>query len=96
MMKLRFSFLFWTAMAMLLLSAGYVCAQTTPSADAPPPVSEFPDTTQQNAKPETTFKINSSLVSLFFTARDKHNGLIPTLSRSDCSVFEDKQPQTIK
>ncbi|MGB7190951.1 MAG: VWA domain-containing protein [Acidobacteriaceae bacterium] len=96
MMKLRFHVLFAAAMAALLVGAGYACAQTTPSAGAPPPVSDFPDTTQQGAKPEVTFKVNSSLVSLFFTARDKHNGLVPTLSRSDCSVSEDKQPQTIK
>ncbi|MFZ0662544.1 MAG: VWA domain-containing protein [Acidobacteriaceae bacterium] len=95
MVKFRFALFFWGAMAAVLLCAGVALAQTTPSADAPPP-DQFPNTPQQNAKPETTFKINSNLVSLFFTARDKHNGLIPTLSRSDCSVFEDKQPQTIK
>src|SRR6185437_7897743 len=94
-MKLRF-YVLAAVTAALLWSAGNVYAQTTPSADAPPPVSNFPDTTQQEARPETTFKVSSNLVSLFFTARDKHNGLVPTLSRSDCSVFEDKQPQTIK
>jgi VWFA-related protein len=82
------------AAAALLLCTAFACAQTTPSADAPP-VSEFPDTPQQK-QPETTFKVNVNLVSLFFTARDKHNGLIPTLSKSDCNIFEDKQPQTIK
>lgn len=82
------------AAAALLLCTAFACAQTTPSADAPP-VSEFPDT-QQQTQPEKTFKVNVNLVSLYFTARDKHNGLIPTLSKSDCSIFEDKQPQTIK
>ena len=95
-MKLRFHVLLSAVAAALVLSTGYAGAQTTPSAGAPPPVSNFPDTTQQEARPETTFKVSSNLVSLFFTARDKHNGLVPTLSRSDCSVFEDKQPQTIK
>jgi VWFA-related protein len=84
----------WAANVALLLCAVGACAQTTPSADAPP-VSEFPDTTQQ-AKPETTFKVNVNLVSLYFTVRDKHNGLIPTLSKSDCSVYEDNQLQVIK
>ncbi|HEX5236084.1 MAG TPA: VWA domain-containing protein [Silvibacterium sp.] len=84
----------WTFIAVLLLCSGYASAQTTPSADAPP-VSQFPDTPQQD-RPEATFKVNVNLVSLFFTARDKHNGLIPTLSKSDCNIFEDKQPQTIK
>lgn len=95
MVKFRFALYFRMATAATLLCAAVAFAQTTPSADAPPP-DQFPDTPQQNAKPETTFKVNSNLVSLFFTARDKHNGLIPTLSRSDCSVFENKQPQTIK
>ncbi|HET7100317.1 MAG TPA: VWA domain-containing protein, partial [Terriglobia bacterium] len=96
MAKLRFHLPLWMVVAaVLLLSVGYACAQTTPSADAPP-VAEFPNTPQQNQKPEATFKVNSTLVSLFFTARDRHNGLIPTLSRSDCTVSEDKQPQTIK
>jgi VWFA-related protein len=94
MYKCRPRLLFLLAAMAALLCAGYACAQTTPSADAPP-VSEFPDTPQQT-KPETTFKVNVNLVSLFFTVRDKHNGLIPTLSKSDCSIYEDKQLQTIK
>jgi VWFA-related protein len=94
MFKSRFRLLPWAATVALLLCAAYACAQTTPSAEAPPE-SQFPDTTQQQ-KPETTFKVNVNLVSMYFTVRDKHNGLIPTLSKSDCSIFEDKQPQTIK
>lgn len=82
------------AAAALMLSAAYACAQTTPSAEAPP-VSQFPDTPEQQT-PQATFKVNVNLVSLYFTARDKHNGLIPTLSKSDCSIFENKEPQTIK
>lgn len=70
-------------------------AQTTPSADAPPADSNFPDQPDDN-KPATTLKVNVNLVSLYFTVRDKHNGLIPTLAKSDCSITEDKQPQTIK
>lgn len=96
-MMLRFRLGCFAAIALaFFLSTVGVQAQTTPSADAPPPVSNFPDTTQQNGRPEATFKVNSTLVSLFFTARDRHNGLIPTLSRSDCTVYEDKRPQAIK
>jgi VWFA-related protein len=94
MRKFRFHLLSCIAIVAALLWVACARAQTTPSADAPP-VSEFPDTTQPT-KPETTFKVNVNLVSLYFTVRDKHNGLIPTLSKSDCSIFEDKQPQTIK
>lgn len=95
MVSLRLRLTFYAATAALLLCGGSAFAQTTPSADAPP-AAEFPDTPQQNAKPATTFKVSSNLVSLYFTARDKHNGLIPTLSRSDCDVYENKQLQTIK
>ncbi|HEY1809462.1 MAG TPA: VWA domain-containing protein [Acidobacteriaceae bacterium] len=77
------------------LSAPAARAQTTPSADAPPPASNFPDQPDES-KPATTLKVNVNLVSLYFTVRDKHNGLIPTLAKSDCSILEDKQPQTIK
>ena len=85
----------WTAFAAVLLCTVGAFAQTTPSADAPPADSNFPDTTQQ-ARPEKTFKVNVNLVSLFFTVRDKHNGLIPTLSKSDCNIYEDGKLQTIK
>lgn len=94
MLKCRFRLFLWVAVAALSLCAVYVSAQTTPSPDAPPE-SQFPDTPEQQ-QPQATFKVNVNLVSLFFTARDKHNGLIPTLSKSDCNIFEDKQPQTIK
>jgi VWFA-related protein len=96
----NFSLRLPVALLGLLLAAlglGAPCArsQTTPSADAPPPASSFPDQPDE-AKPSETLKINVNLVSLYFTVRDKHNGLIPTLAKSDCSIFEDKQPQTIK
>lgn len=95
MQKFRSHVFPWAAaVAIMLLCAGYAAAQTTPSADAPP-TSQFPDTTPDQT-PQATFKVNVNLVSMFFTARDKHNGLIPTLSKSDCNIFENKQPQTIK
>jgi VWFA-related protein len=81
--------------AFLLPGAPSLRAQTTPSADAPPPASTFPDEAPVDT-PATTLKVNVNLVSLYFTVRDKHNGLIPTLAKSDCSILEDKQPQTIK
>ncbi|MFT4113232.1 VWA domain-containing protein [Silvibacterium sp.] len=83
------------AAGLVLVPSSAAFAQTTPSADAPPADSNFPDQPDEN-KPETTLKVNVNLVSLYFTVRDKHNGLIPTLAKSDCTVFEDKQPQNIK
>jgi VWFA-related protein len=92
----RFSVLALLCLAPLLLPAPHARAQTTPSADAPPPASSFPDEQPDEGKPATTLKVNVNLVSLFFTVRDKHNGLIPTLAKSDCGILEDKVPQTIK
>lgn len=71
-----------------------VFAQDAPSPDASP-VSNAPDTTIQD-KPATTLKVNVNLVSLYFTVRDKHNALIPNLTKDDCTILEDKQPQKIK
>jgi VWFA-related protein len=78
------------------LGAGRALAQAEPSPDAPP-VSTAPDTTQQDEQlPTTTLKVNVNLVSNYFSVRDKHNGLVSTLTKQDCSIIEDKVPQTIK
>src|SRR5271166_2835666 len=81
---------------LLCLGSGRMLAQVAPSPDAPP-VSNAPDTTQQDDQlPTTTLKVNVNLVSLYFSVRDKHNGLVSTLTKNDCNVLEDKAPQTIK
>ena len=86
--------------ALLLLIAPFVFttlarAQTAPSPDAPP-VSTVPDTPEAEEAPAATLKVNVNLVSLYFTVRDKHNGLVSTLTKKDCNILEDKQQQTIK
>src|SRR5271156_5785918 len=87
---------FVTVAGLLCLSTGRILAQEAPSSDAPP-VSTAPDTTPQDeAMPTTTLKVNVNLVSLYFSVRDKHNGLVSTLTKQDCSVLEDKAPQTLK
>jgi VWFA-related protein len=43
-----------------------------------------------------TLKLNVNLVDLFFTVKDKSGSLIPHLTKDDCTVTEDKQPQTLK
>lgn len=70
-------------------------AQAAPSPDAPP-VSTVPDTPDETETPAATLRVNVNLVSLYFTVRDKHNGLVSTLTKKDCGILEDKQPQTIK
>jgi len=71
-------------------------AQSAPSPDAPP-TSNVPDEEPvSTGPPATTLKVNVNLVSLYFTVRDKHNGLVSTLTKKDCNINEDHQPQTIK
>ncbi len=81
--------------ACLMLAAPHLRAQTAPSPDAPP-VSNVPDNQEQEETPTATLHVNVNLVSLYFTVRDKHNGLVATLTKNDCNILEDKQPQTIK
>jgi len=69
-------------------------AQLAPSPDAPP-VSNAPAAPPEDQS-VATFKIEVNLVNLFFTAKDKNGNLVPHLTKSDCSVQEDKAPQTLK
>ena len=68
--------------------------QLAPSPDAPP-VSTAP-APPPDETPVATFKVNVNLVDLFFTVKDKSNQLVPHLTKNDCTVLEDKEPQTLK
>ena len=46
--------------------------------------------------PVATFKMHVNLVDLFFTVKDKNGNLVPHLTSDDCTVLEDKVPQTLK
>ena len=83
------------ALFLLSCSAFSAFAQEAPSPDASP-VSNAPDTSQQEDRAATTLRVNVNLVSLYFTVRDKRGGLIPNLGKDDCNILEDKQPQKIK
>jgi VWFA-related protein len=69
-------------------------AQLAPSPDAPP-VSTAP-APAPDEEPVTTLKVNVNLVDLFFTVKDKAGNLVPHLTKEDCTVSEDKVPQTLK
>ena len=43
-----------------------------------------------------TLKLNVNLVDLFFTVKTRSGELVPHLTKDDCSVAEDKVPQTLK
>jgi VWFA-related protein len=68
-------------------------AQLAPSPDAPP-VSTAPAPPEEESV--ATFKINVNLVDVFFTVKDKAGNLVPHLTRDDCTVSEDKEPQKLK
>jgi VWFA-related protein len=46
--------------------------------------------------PVTTLKLSVNLVDVFFTVKDKAGNLVPHLNKDDCTISEDKQPQTLK
>jgi len=68
-------------------------AQLAPSPGAPP-VSTVPPVAEE--APVATLKMNVNLVDLFFTVKDKNGNLVPHLTKADCTVDEDKVPQTLK
>ncbi len=69
-------------------------AQLVPSPDAPPVSTAPPPPPEEQSV--GTLKLNVNLVDLFFTVKDKSGNLVPHLSKEDCSVTEDKVPQTLK
>jgi len=69
--------------------------QLVPSPDDPP-VSTAPAPAPEEQESAGTLKISVNLVDLFFTVKDKQGNLVPHLSKDDCSVTEDKVPQTLK
>lgn len=72
--------------------SGY--AQLAPSPDAPP-VSNAPAAPPEDQS-VATFKIEVNLVDLFFTVKDKSGNLVPHLTKDDCTIEEDKVPQSLK
>src|ERR1039458_596235 len=69
-------------------------AQLAPSPDAPP-VSNAPAAPEDDQS-VATFKLQVNLVDLFPSVKDKNGNLVPHLTKDDCSIQEDKQPQTLK
>lgn len=70
-------------------------AQDVPSPDAPPVSTVPPSDDNTPLPPRETLHVTSNLVTEYFTVRDNHNALIPNLTKNDCSVLDDKQPQKV-
>src|SRR5580658_7808624 len=71
-----------------------VRAQLAPSPDAPP-VSNAP-AQPADEQSVATFHVNVNLVDVVFTVKDKSGNLVPHLTKNDCTIDEDKAPQTLK
>ena len=86
----------WIAafLVLLPLASRDGLSQLAPSPDASP-VSHAPAAPEED-KSVATFKLQVNLVDVFFTVKDKNNNLVPHLNKDDCTVFEDKHPQTWK
>jgi len=69
-------------------------AQLAPSPDAPP-VSTAPAQAPEEES-VATFKLQVNLVDVFFTVKAKDGTLVPHLTKNDCTITEDKAPQTLK
>ena len=82
------------ALVPLALFAPALRAQEAPSPSGPPPASDAP-APMQNDTDAPTINVEVNLVDIYFSARDK-DGFITNLAKSDCSLLEDKVPQTIK
>src|SRR6202789_376795 len=88
----------WLGIAALMIGlpalSGAALAQLAPSPDAPP-VSNAP-AQPENDQSVATFKIQTNLVDMFFTVKDKQGNLVPHLTQDDCTISEDKIPQKLK
>ena len=71
--------------------------QATPAPAEPATAPGTPGTPQSPASAGIpTLRVSVNLVNLFFVVHDKSGKLVPNLTRSDCSVFEDEKPQQLK
>src|ERR1017187_2028075 len=68
-------------------------AQLAPSPDEAP-VSTAPAAPEENSV--ATFKLTVNLVDVFFTVKAKDGTLVPHLTKNDCTITEDKEPQKLK
>jgi VWFA-related protein len=86
-----------SGIAALLIGLPLTCAagwaQLAPSPDEAP-VSNAPAQPEQESV--ATFKLNVNLVDVFFTVKDKAGNLVPHLTKDDCTITEDKEPQKLK
>src|SRR6201992_1435785 len=80
--------------ALLLPCCAALRAQCAPEPGGPPPKSSAPEQAPQIHDTQT-LKVNVNLVNVYFSVRDK-SGFLTGLKKDECTIFEDKDPQTLK
>lgn len=70
-------------------------AQDAPDASGPPPASTAPARQEEILHDTQVLKVNVNLVNVYFSVRDK-SGFVTGLKKDECTIFEDKEPQTLK
>ncbi len=96
---MRFRSLIWllaASLSLLSFATRPLAAQMAPSPDAAPQGPAGDPNQNDQQQPMETLKVNVNLVSLYYTVHDKHGALIPTLTKDDFTIYEDKVPQKIK
>jgi VWFA-related protein len=96
-MRLRLPYLALAALFLAplpLVSIG-LHAQEAPTPDASP-VSTAPPETETVTEGTTVLRVQTNLVSLYFTAYGKNNAPLDDLKKDDCTLFEDRVAQTTK
>jgi VWFA-related protein len=85
------------ALALLFAASAGLQAQESMSPDAPPPPSKAAPPPRDEDIQHDTQRLNVSvnLVDVYFSVRGK-DGFVTGLTKDDCSLAEDKTPQTIK
>lgn len=83
------------ALLLPLFAATKARAQDAPEPGGPPPASTAPAEQAPEMHDTQTLKVNVNLVNIYFSVRDK-SGFITGLKKDECTVLEDKEPQTLK
>src|SRR6195952_4951753 len=82
------------ALAFLLLPCA-LRAQEAPSPGGPPPSSSAPAEQAPEIHDTQTLQVRVNLVNVYFSVRDK-SGFLTGLKKDECTIYEDKDPQTLK
>ncbi len=81
-------------LTLIILSAASLRAQEAPDVSGPPPRSSAAEQAPELHDTQT-LKVNVNLVNVYFSVRDK-SGFLTGLKKDECTLLEEKEPQTFK